>query len=348
MKKLHLASYLLSIFLLFSCGTDPVELPQGAYEEGVLVINEGAFGANDGEIFHFDEDSGELEENIFEKANGRPFAGLIQNMHVFDGYSYLVANTGKVEIVRSSDFMSVGAIEGELLNSRTLVATDGKLFISDWGAYDEAWNNPDSFIAVVNDLQGGSVANKIAISSRPEGMTLLGNRILVASQQEQLISVLNPETETVEKTVPVSGTPFYFFNYANQTYLYANDAENVYVHRLDPVSFEVEETTTFGVENSIYNGNFALTDSGELFVISNQANEDVVVRLSLSTGAVLEEHFYSGNNFYGLGYDAATQNLFIGEHAGWQGNGSVLRVDAAGELIDQMPVGRGPSGFYFP
>lgn len=342
------ACKILFFALLVSCGTDPVEMPRGAYEEGVLVINEGAFGANDGEIFHFDEDSGELEENIFEKANGRPFAGLIQNMRVFDEHSYLVANTGKVEIVRSSDFMSVGAVEGELVNSRTLVAADGKLFISDWGAYDEAWNNPDSFIAVVDGLEGGSITNKIAISSRPEGMAIRGDRVLVACQQEQLISVLNPENETVEKTVPVSGTPFYFFNYANQTYLYANDAENVYVHRLDPVSFEVEETTTFGVSNSIYNGNFALTDSGELFVISNQAEEDVVVRLSLSTGTVSEDRFYSGNNFYGLGYDEATQTLFIGEHAGWQGNGSVLRVNSAGELIDQMPAGRGPSGFYFP
>ncbi|WP_162343611.1 YncE family protein [Cyclobacterium salsum] len=348
MKKVKLVCHILFIAVLVSCGTDPVEMPRGAYEEGVLVINEGAFNANDGEIYHYVTESGEMESSIFEKANARPFAGLIQNMRSFGAYHYLIANTGKVEIVRAADFVSMGAVNGDLVNSRSLVATEGKLFISDWGAYDDSWNNPDSFIAVVDGLDGGSITNKIAISSRPEGMALLGNRILVACQQEKLISVLNPENESLEKTVPVSGTPFYFFDYANHTFLYANDAENVYVHRLDPVSFEVEETHTFGVANSIYNGNFALTDSGELFVISNQAEEDVVVKLSLSTGTVLEEHFYSGNNFYGLGYDEATHTLFIGEHAGWQGNGSVLRVNSAGELIDQMPVGRGPSGFYFP
>ncbi|MDN3688798.1 YncE family protein [Cyclobacterium jeungdonense] len=345
---MKLASKILFFSLLVSCGTDPVEIPRGAYEKGVLVINEGAFGANDGEIYHYDTETGEVESSIFEKTNARPFAGLIQNMRSFGAYHYLVANTGKVEIVRSSDFMSVGAVEGELLNSRSLVASGEKLFISDWGAYDEAWNNPDSFIAVVNDLEGGSIANKIDIASRPEGLIISGNRILVACQQDQVISVLNPENETVEKTVPVSGTPFYFFEYANHTYLYANDAENVYVHQIDPVTFEVDETHTFGVANSIYNGNFAHSGGGELFVISNQANEDVVIKLSLSTGTVVEERFYSGNNFYGLGYDEATQTLFIGEHAGWQGNGSVLRVNSAGELIDQLPVGRGPSGFYFP
>lgn len=345
---MKLACKILFFAFLVSCGTDPVEIPRGAYEEGVLVINEGAFGANDGEIYHYDTETGEVEPSIFEKTNARPFAGLIQNMRTFGAYYYLVANTGKVEIVQSTDFVSVGAVEGELVNSRSLVAAEGKLFISDWGAYDDAWNNPDSFIAVVNDLKGGSIANKIDIASRPEGMILSGNRILVASQQEKVISVLNPEDETVEKTVPVSGTPFYFFEYANHTYLYANDAENVYVHRIDPVTFEVEDTQSFPVVNSIYNGNFALTGSGEVFVITNQSNEDVVVKLSLSSGTVADTDFYSGSNFYGLGYDEATQTLFIGEHAGWQGNGSVLRVNSAGELIDQMPAGRGPSGFYFP
>lgn len=348
MKKVKLAFQKLIFTLLVSCATEPVEMPRGAYEEGVLVINEGAFGANDGEIFHYETESGEMESSIFEKANARPFAGLIQNMRSFGANRYLVANTGKVEIVRSDDFVSVGAVNEGLINSRSLLATDGKLFISDWGAYDENWNNPESFIAVVNGLEGGSVSKKIAISSRPEGMTFLGDRILVACQQEQLISVINPENETVEKTVSVSGTPFYFFNYANRTYLYANDAENVYAHRLDPVTFEVEETQTFGVVNSIYNGNFALTGSGELVVISNQADEDVVVKLSLGTGTVSEARFYSGKNFYGLGYDEATQTLFIGEHAGWQGNGSVLRINSDGALIDQLPAGRGPSGFYFP
>lgn len=348
MKKVKLACHILFFALLVSCASDPIETPRGAYEEGVLIINEGAFNANDGEIYHYDTESGDMESSIFEKANARPFAGLIQNMRSFGAYHYLIANTGKVEIVQIADFASVGAVNGELFNSRSLVATDGKLFISDWGAYDDSWNNPDSFIAVVDGLEGGSVTGKIPVSSRPEGMTLLGDRILVACQQEQLISVINPENETVEKLVPVSGTPFYFFDHGNHTYVYAHDAESIYLNRLNPVTFEVEEAHSFAVVNSIYNGNFTLTDNGELFVISNQTNEDVIVKLSLITGTVLEERFYSGNNFYGLGYDEETQTLFVGEHAGWQGNGSILRVNSVGELIDQMPAGRGPSGFYFP
>ncbi|SHN13116.1 hypothetical protein SAMN04488057_107153 [Cyclobacterium lianum] len=348
MKKLTIANCLFLITLLFSCGTDPVELPRGAYEEGVLIVNEGAFGANDGEIFHFDKASGEMESAIFEKVNNRPFAGLIQNMHIFGDYAYLVANTGKVEIVRASDFTGMGAVDGALVNSRSLVTAEGKLFISDWGAYDENYQNPDSFIAVVNDPKGGAIANTIPVSSRPEGLTYFGGRVLAACQSEGQLLVIDPETETVERTVQVTGTPFSFFDYGDKLYLYATDAANVYLHEIAPADFEIADSQVFPVANSMYNGSFTLTESGEIFVISNQESEDVVVKLSIGSGTVSDADFYSGNHFYGLGYDEATDMLYIGEHAGWQGNGSVLRVNSAGELIDQMPAGRGPSGFYFP
>ena len=347
MKKMKLACKLFLLALLVSCGTDPVEIPQGAYENGVLIINEGAFGANDGEVYHFDKNTAEVEANVFENINARPFAGLLQDLISYEDYTYLVANTGKVEVVQSSDFMSVGAVTNDLVNSRSMVRADGKLFISDWGPYDATWSNTESFVAVVDDKTGGNVAYKIPTPSRPEGLAFIGDRILAACQLGT-IAVIEIGEDEVEKTVAVEGTPFFFFDYEGNKYLYANDSEKIYLHKLNSATFEVTETLEFPVSNSIYNGNFTINNSGELFVISNQATEDVVVKLSIPSGSVVDENFFSGSNFYALGYDDNTQSLFIGEHNGWQGNGTVLRVNSQGVLIDEVSVGRGPSGFYFP
>jgi hypothetical protein len=82
-------------------------------------------------------------------------------MYQLGGRTFLVANTGKVEVVNSTDFLSRGVVSGEdLVNSRSLAVMSEKLFISDWGPYDENWENPDSFIAVVQDLDGGPVEKK--------------------------------------------------------------------------------------------------------------------------------------------------------------------------------------------
>ena len=347
MKKMKLTCKLLLFALLVSCGTDPVEIPQGAYENGVLIINEGAFGANDGEVYHFDQNTAELETNVFETVNNRPFAGLLQDLIGYEDYTYLVANTGKVEIVQSVDFISAGAVSDDLVNSRSMVRADGKLYISDWGPYDATWSNTESFVAVVEDITGGDIAYKIPTPSRPEGLAFVGDRILVACQMGSIAVIVVGDDE-VEKTVTVAGTPFSFFDYQGRTYLYASDSEKIYLHKLNSATFEVEETLEFPVNNSIYNGNFTINNNGELFVISNQATEDVVVKLSISSGSVVNHDFYSGSNFYGLGYDDNTQTLYIGEHNGWQGIGTVMRINAQGELIDQTAVGRGPSGFYFP
>ncbi|WP_373495220.1 DUF5074 domain-containing protein [Aquiflexum sp.] len=163
-----------------SCTDDGPEIPLGEFEKGVLIINEGAFGANDGEVYHYDPVSGDIKNDIFESKNGRPFAGLIQDIVELEDRMYLVANTGKVELVDPKDFASLGAVDADLVNSRSLAVANQKLYISDWGPYDPSFQNPDSYIAVVNGLNGGTVSEKIPVPSRPEGLIVAGNFLYVA------------------------------------------------------------------------------------------------------------------------------------------------------------------------
>ncbi|MFT5771943.1 MAG: hypothetical protein ACI9ZX_001342, partial [Algoriphagus sp.] len=79
--KLNQLSWALGLsLLLFSCNDTGSERPLGEYETGILIMNEGAFGSNDGEVYHLDPISGTLKPNIFEAANNRPFAGLLEDM----------------------------------------------------------------------------------------------------------------------------------------------------------------------------------------------------------------------------------------------------------------------------
>ncbi|WP_332911211.1 DUF5074 domain-containing protein [Algoriphagus boritolerans] len=144
-------------YLLVACNDSGNERPLGAYDTGVLIINEGAFGANDGEVFHLDPSTGILKENVFEAENNRPFAGLLEDIVLEEERLYLVANTGKVEIVNPGDFKSIGSVIGDLDIPRSLATAQGKLFISDYGPYDASFATPDSYIAVVSGLDGGTV-----------------------------------------------------------------------------------------------------------------------------------------------------------------------------------------------
>jgi hypothetical protein len=337
------------LVLVVSCVGDPIEQPMGKFESGVLIINEGSFGANDGDIHHYDPISGDLQPNVFESVNARPFAGLIQQVRMVDGLAYIVANTGKVEIVQAADFRSVGAVnDSKLKIPRDLQVIGQKLFISDYGPYDENWNNTESFVAVVEGLQGGAVHKQIPVPSRPEGMALIGSELWTACASGSQLVVINPATEEVARTVEVSaGSPHFFVQFGTNWYVYAIDAERVYFHRINRSAYSINETISIPLANAIYNGNFTLGTNGDVYIITTAGASSRVAKVSIETGVVLDAEYFVGSNFYGLGFDSSSNTLYVGDHAGWQGNGQVWKVGPSGSLIDSFQAGRGPSGFLF-
>ena len=339
----------LLIVASISCTSDPVELPLGAYEEGVLIINEGAFGSNDGEVYHYEPTEGTITPDIFERVNSRPFAGLIQQLLLHESYIYIVANTGKVEIVNAADFESVGAVNSEkLVIPRAIAVSDQKLFISDYGPYDDQWNNPESFIAVVNGKEGGPVSKTISVGSQPEGVFVVGNRLLVACSGGKEVVIIDIQTEEVVSNLPLhEGAPYSFFTFSGQLYLYARSTTHVYFYQLNSGNFAISNTIKIAVENSIYNGNFALGENGKVFIIQTGGISHKIVAVSLLTGEILDNNLFQGANFYGIGYDTKTKHLYIADNAGWQSNGNVLVVDESGVLLRTLNVGKGPSGFLF-
>lgn len=352
MKSLKFYQHLfVSLFLVtvLSCTSDPVEMPLGAYERGVLIINEGAFGTNDGEVYHYDREADAVTSNIFERVNARPFAGLVQQLTHHESYLYLVANTGKVEVVNATDFVSVGAVNSDaLVIPRALAVAGQKLFISDYGPYDDQWNNPNSFVAVVARREGGEVYKTIPVPSQPEGLIVVESRLLVACASGGELVVIDTQTEEVVSSIPVNqGSPYSFFNFNGQIYLYARNASHVYFHMLNPANFSITDTKEIPLANSIYNGNFALGENGTIYIIQTGGTTDRIVAVSLLTGEILNENLFQGPNFYGVGYDSAQKNLYIGDNAGWQSNGKVLVVNDSGILQHTLEVGKGPSGFLF-
>jgi hypothetical protein len=221
------------------------------------------------------------------------------------------------------------------------------IFVSDWGPYDEIWSNPESFVAVVHGLVWGSVGEKIEVPNNPEGMISVNGKVLVACSAAGEIAVIDATNEELEKTVAVAGNPYFFFNHQSDLYLYARTGENIYFHRINTNDFSVTHTVEIALANSIYNGNFAIGENGEVYVITTGGDSDKVARVSLSNGDIIDEAFYTGSNFYGLGYHRSEGILYIGENNGWQGNGTVMKVSANGELTGTIQAGRGPSGFVF-
>lgn len=335
------------IFLLFACDETGNERPLGAYDSGILIMNEGAFGTNDGEVFHFDPVTGTMKVNVFEAENNRPFAGLLEDMVLEEDRLYLVANTGKVEIVNPGDFKSRGAVIGDLNQPRSLATARGKLFISDYGPYDASYKTPDSYVAVVTGLDGGTVKKKIKVSNKPEDLFASGNHVFVAGSEGGKIEIINAETEVVSKIIEVAGKPVQFFEQRGDLWVYSYDSKKVYFQSFRLDNLTKKESRELDIANAI--GRIALGEDDRIYILTSTGwpnyNDGVAVVSLFDT--TLIPSWKTGNGFYGIGYDKNRKEVYVANAKGFQGNGEVTVFSKAGAEMKKMEVGRGPSGFMF-
>jgi hypothetical protein len=100
--KLAFVILCLSFCLFLQSCKDPDPIVKGSYQSGVLIVNEGSFSSNNGDVTFYNTGSDLLEQNIFKKENGS-FAGkALQSMSVDGDDGYLVLSGGnKIEVVKN-------------------------------------------------------------------------------------------------------------------------------------------------------------------------------------------------------------------------------------------------------
>ena len=333
------------ILFAFSC-QDGSEKPLGKYETGVLIMNEGNFGTNDGEVFHFNPSLRALTGEIFELENNRPYAGLLEDMVLEENRLYLVANTGKIEIVDPNNFKSLGAVTANLDQPRSLTTASGKLFVADYGPYDANYQTPDSYVAVISGLDGGSVKTKIEVADKPEDLFVSGKNVLVACASGK-VEVIDADSETLTKTISVTGKPVQFVEYGGKLWVYSYDQAKVYFHSIDLGTLQVGEVKSRTLAKAT--GRIALGDGGQVYVLTSTGwpnYEDAIAIVSLENEQV-NSSWKNGTGFYGIGYDSQRQEVYLANAKGFQGNGEVVVFQKDGTQALSLEVGRGPSGFLF-
>lgn len=345
LKQLLWASALISVS--FACSDNNDETPLGKYDNGILIMNEGNFGTNDGEVYHLNPSTGELLPNIFETENLRPFAGLLEDIVLEADRMYLIANTGKIEIVNPATFKSLGAVSADLDQPRSLAVNGNKLFISDYGPYDASYATPTSYVAVVNGLDGGVVSKKIAVSSKPEDLYSYGNFILVASSETNKIEIIDASKEAITKTIQLDASPKQFYAEDGTLWVYSVSEDNVIFYTINLNTLDVAKTYTVPVAKAT--SRIAFDGDDEMYILTSSGYpdyNDAVVTIDIEGNTATATELMTGTGFYGIGYEGDLDQIYVANANGFQGNGTITVLSETGTVIRTFDVGRGPSGFW--
>lgn len=348
MKKwfLFLSAFMV---LMISCEDDPK--PTGKYENGVFIVNEGAFLAGNGSITFYNMASEAPEQNIFLNAAGNFAGDVVQSMTFHDDVALIVVNgDSKIEIANSDTFESIETITDELIDKpRYIEVINDKAYISVWGAYDEFFSLVDSYV-LVYDLNTKSIAT-IDTDEGTENLLYTGNRLFAANYNygsSSTVSAIDPTNNTLIDNIELSAGPAGMVADANGKLwvicVGGYGAENGYLFRINPASLAIEEEI---IITGVPGMDLATTLDKQNILYSVGTS---VYSLPVSATEEAQEKLFEASevtSLYALNVDPSTGNIWIGDAPTFSAPGKVYVYSSVGTSLTSFDAGIAPTQIVF-
>ncbi|WP_425237472.1 DUF5074 domain-containing protein [Ulvibacterium sp.] len=322
------------------------------FENGILVLHEGNFGAGNASVSFVNDDLSLVQNGIFKEVNEVDAWGDTAQSITFNAdMAYIVVNNSqKIEVVDRYTFESVGTIGGpgetDFLNPRYMAVANGKGYVTNWG---DGSNPDDDFVAVLN-LDNNTVESTIAVAEGPEKILAKDDVLYVAHQggfgQNNIISVIDAVTNAVTTTITVADRPNSMQLVNDELWVLSGGnpswTGNETAGQLDKVnttSNTVETTLTFA--QTEHPGFLSQDDDSLYYYMSNSIFSMDVTDTALPTTADITDL-----NFYDMSINEG--KLFGVDAKDFLSNGSLEVYDLGdNSLLTSEEVSIIPTGVYF-
>ncbi|HHP7241739.1 MAG TPA: YncE family protein [Cyclobacteriaceae bacterium] len=347
-KRLILTPLLfLPLIILLSCGDDSDDPePQGST---IIVINEGNFQAGDGALSSFDASSSIVNQSIFE-ANATIQTAISTTTKI-----YLVTNApDKVELLNITEntLSSSSTINSGFLNPVSIAVNGDFAYVTNWGNIETAFSeNPDSFISII-DLNANQVIDSLEISARPQDIISIEDRLYVANEGSNTISILEPNGENTEIeeeiTVPFGPSAF-VIDAESDLWVLCTSGRLVEIDR----SNNTIKTTLDNLKVNGFDEKIAINQAGDKIYFLGGTNDTFtgltnVFEVDFTGNNPSATNFITGGfAFYGIAVDPSTGDIYVGDSNAFQSTGTGFQYNGNGELIQQFATGIGPNAFLF-
>ncbi|HVD99192.1 MAG TPA: DUF5074 domain-containing protein [Cytophagaceae bacterium] len=312
----------------------------------VYILNEGNFNSGNASVSLYDRTFNKVYNDLFSSANNRPIGDVLQSMCLVNDKAYFVVNnSNKIEITNTFPLLSTGTISNLALPRYMVAVNSNKAYVTEYVSY--AGNGRISII----DLTNNNVTSTIPLGYLPEAMILVDGKMYVTISGEDKVTVINTTTDLVESSITVTSSPSNIVKDANgklwvlcagyTDYVTPSNSTPGALVKINPANGTVENTLAFSdVNGSPFR--LAINGSGNTlyYGYENAVYQQSITATSLSSTPLINR------NFYGLGVDPVSGNVYVGSY-GFSSNQYMIRYNSNGNLIDSTQVGVGPNGFVF-
>ena len=328
---------------------------------GMLVLNEGGFGANNASLDYLDFRTGVYDLNKFTQVNPTLTQGLGDvgnDVCVYGGKAYVCVNgSGLIEVVDAASAKHLNAIQ--LANCRRLYAYDGYVYVSSYaGRVIDANHQVGQIVKI--DTTSLAIVATCEVGYQPEGMAVVNGKLYVANSggyvgmnttegYDQRLSVINLASFTLDKHIDIapnlqevfsdSHGCLWISSYGN----YADVASNLY--RFDPA------TETFMAMNTAVTKMTMVDDV--IYFLTTTYDESWNAVTSFYTLAVASEQIAPlaldtpVSNAYAIAVNPVNKDIYVTDAGDYVNPGKVYCFTSNGSLKWSLYAGVVPGHFAF-
>ena len=355
-KKLVLTVF--SSALLFSCSTNEpepeVQVPLGAYDRGVLILNQGGFNSGNASMSYLSNDFGTFQNNIFSVVNPSTTLGDTgQDVGFYNNLAFIVMNgSNKIEIVNRYTMVKAAAITTGLNNPRNIAFANGKAFVTNWG---NGSNPNDDYVAII-DLSNYTISGNIAVVEGPEKIIVANSRLYVAHEGGynfgNTITVINPATNAVTNSIAVKDVPKAVKVVGNDLYVLCGGKPSwsgtETLGSLDKIDLSLNVVTrSIAFPLGLHPSNMDISGNNLYYNVGTSIYSMAVTSITLPTSAVLNITAQGVNGTGIYCFSVANNKIYIGDAGNYSANGKVYIYSLANVYERTFTVGIIPAGFYF-
>jgi hypothetical protein len=353
LKKLSILMLVSGLFFT-SCSDDDNEpdFPLGAYDNGLLILNQGNFGGGNSSISYLSTDLIDFQLNAYGAVNPNiPLGDTGQDIGFYQDKAFVVMNFSEtIQVLNRYTLAHIATISTGLKNPRYITFSNGKGFVTNWG---DPTDVTDDYVAVL-DLSNYTITTSISVVEGPERILEENGKIYVAHLggygYGNSISIINASNNTVSGTIAVGDLPNAMFTENNILYVlgggkaaWTNDETLGTLTKIDLSNNAI--LGTFNFSDGEHPSNL-VEENGKMYYTIDGA----IYTASITATALPSSSIFSTNpqGVYGVySFAVKEDKIYVGDALDFNSNGKIYIYSLTGTVLHEQTVGIIPAGFHF-
>ena len=325
------------IALSSSCVKNDPEPEPPKPGEIAYIVNEGAFGAENGTIAKIDITNALVTKTYFRIVNQFLLGDIVQSMgETADKYYIVVNNSAKIEVVDKVTFNSQMTIEDMGSPRYFLAINDTLAYVTDLFAGAIHQINPET----------GDKYNDIPVNGWSEQMERIDDEVYVTLFSDLKVGVIDIETQSLVDSIPVDLPPTKMvMDKFNKLWVIGSVYQGASkLYKIDGESRMIESEWLFDDSDPLMQLTIDPEGSNIYYGVANSK----IFKMDVSATSLPSEPLinFDFQNLYGIGVNKDGK-VFACEALDFVQDGLVLLFDNSGNIESQIPSGVAPNGLVF-